>query len=722
MDDVDDLRISQQQLLDEISALLQTTTEPSAANALQLNQELQRRLMQVRTKILAMLQVVRARFSRNEDILVRRLRPRSHFGPHSLNRSGAILRKGTFRFKGNLFFRDIDGRSCPNNEDYEARCHTEMFPTDFDMHSRHVWTLLDKKNVIMGIKQQLLDHRAHSTNALPSGSLKRKPIERHLSTLVSLLASADSSFSIDWNQISTLDLEYRHSPYSCEAMWRVYLTPNLRRDNWSPEEDETLMAVANANRMQNWELIAASLDRRSDYQCFVRFHTALRFLMEPKNSHRWSEEDNDKLRAIVDRNTANSVINWKKVVEYFPDKSKSTLIGRYYYVLHPSISHEPFTTKEDMMLFAAVEEYNGKFHCFPRSLFPNRSLTQLRTRYHNVLAQRNKTDSWSVQDDTRLMSFVTQYGASQWLNCATFLGNHTRTSCRTRFLVIKKFLEQNPNAKVEDLPRRRSKKVSSVNSDNWAQRLQEWQEDPESLVNDERPKGTRVRRPKSKKAKIERQAESFPRLTKVDRELCDLFKFSYNMTLSAPKTFPVPKDVYNFTYVIRALAYKPPIRPSLLQNIFMPNDVLKSYNSMIRNLPDEEGDMKSPLLAPNWSTMMGFRALCILSGDCRKKEAEARSFEYNESLPPIQLFRKRLRALFYRTTLLSRLESQFFTDLPSALVSLPRPKPDYAKLGTHFDLINPEPATQNDLKSEPLSEDEVINTVKQEVEMEYIVS
>lgn len=373
-----------------------------------------------------------------------------------------------------------------------------------------------------------------------------------------------------------------------------------------------------------------------------------------------------------------------------------------------------------MMLFAAVEEYNGKFHCFPRSLFPNRSLTQLRTRYHNVLAQRNKTDSWSVQDDTRLMSFVTQYGASQWLNCATFLGNHTRTSCRTRFLVIKKFLEQNPNAKVEDLPRRRSKKVSLVNSDNWAQRLQEWQEDPESLVNDDRPKGTRVRGPKSKKARIERQAESFSRLSKVDIEFCNFFKFSYNLTLSTPKTFPVPKDVYNLAYVIRALAYKPPIRPSLLQNIFMPNDVLKCYNSMIRNLPDEEGDMKSPLLPPNWSTMMGFRALCILSGDCRK-DTETRSFEYNESLPPIQLFRKRLQALFYRTTLLSRLESQLFTDLPSALVSLPRPKHDYAKMGTHVELIDPEPAPQNDLKSEPLSENEVINTVKQELEMEYTV-
>jgi len=376
-----------------------------------------------------------------------------------------------------------------------------------------------------------------------------------------------------------------------------------------------------------------------------------------------------------------------------------------------------------MMLFAAVEEYNGKFHCFPRSLFPNRSLTQLRTRYHNVLAQRNKTDSWSVQDDTRLMSFVTQHGASQWLNCATFLGNHSRTSCRTRFLVIKKFLEQNPNAKVEDLPRRRSKKVPVVTSDNWAQRLQEWQEDPESLVTAEQIKGSRVRKPKSKKAKIDRIAETTTKLSKVDIELGEFFKYSYNLALTLPTIFPLPKDAHNLAYVVRTLRFKPPIRPSLLQNISMPIELLKCYNVMMRNLPDEKCDSKRSLLAPNWSTMMGFRAMCILSGDCRKQGKEAPLFDYKESAPPIQLFRQRLRTLFYRTTLLSRLESQLFSDLPAALVSLPRPTQDYAKLGINVLLNDPEPEPKKNLKSEPLSEDEMmnLNTVKQEVETEYIV-
>ncbi|XP_017081921.1 snRNA-activating protein complex subunit 4 [Drosophila eugracilis] len=721
MDDVGDLWINQQQLMAEISTLLQTTAESSDENALQLNQELQRRLLQVRSKILTILQIVRARFDRNEDILVRRLRPRTQFSPDSFNLSGAILRKGTFRFKGNLFFRDIDGRSCPNNEDYETRCHTEMFPTDFDMHSRHVWTLLDKKNVIMGIKQQLLDYNAQKMDIIPSASLKRKPTERHLNSLASLLTTVDSGFRIDWNQISTLDLEFRHSPYSCEAMWQVYLSPDINRDDWSPDEDEALLAAASANRMQNWELIASSLDRRSDYQCFVRFNTALRHLVEPRTSYRWSDEDNERLRDLAEKNTANGVINWKKVVEYFPGKSKSTLIGRYYYVLHPSISHDPFTTKEDMMLFAAVEEYNGKFHCFPRTLFPNRSLAQLRTRYHNVLSQRNKTDSWSVQDDNRLMSFVTQYGPSQWLNCAAFLGNHSRTSCRTRYLVIKKFMEQNLNAKVEDLPRRRLRKMSVVNSDNWAQHLQEWQEDPESLMTAQRTKRSQVREPRAKKARTERKEDNSTLLSKVDIEFIEFFKYSYKLPLTIPTIFPIPKDVYNLAHVVRALAYKPPIRPSLLQTISMPNKLIKSYNIMMRNLPDENCDLKSPLLPPNWSTMMGFRAMCILSGDSRKNDSKAKDFVYDESAPPIQLFRQRLRALFYRTTLLSRLESQLFLDLPAALVSMPRPSPDYAKMGTNISLLDHEPEPKNNLKSEPLREDEIINTVKLEVEMEYIV-
>ncbi|KAH8243991.1 hypothetical protein KR032_012049 [Drosophila birchii] len=724
-----DFRLNHHQVLAEVSELLVTTTEPGGSNALLLNQEMQRRLNQVRMKILELLQTVKARYARNEEILVRRLKSRSHYGSEPLNTSGAILRKGTFLFKGNLYFRDIDGRSCPNNDDYETRCHTEMFPSDFDMRSRHVWTLKDKKNVIMGIKQQLLDHSNNSIIDQPSGSRKRKrkPVERHVTTLVNLLTTVDSSFSIDWNQVSTLDVEYRHSPSSCEAMWSVYLRPDLSRDDWTPEEDESLISVVTANRMQNWSLIADTLDRRSDYQCFVRFHTALRHQAESKGTVRWTEEENERLRMQVERNTSNNIINWQNVAEYFPGRSKSTLIGRYFYVLHPSISHDPFSTKEDMMLFAAVEEYNGKFHCFPRTLFPNRSLAQLRTRYHNVLAQRNKTDSWSVEDDTRLMNFVTEHGPSQWVNCATFLGNHSRTSCRTRFTVIKRFLEQNPTATVEDLPRRRSKKVSLVTADNWAQRLEEWQNDPKSLVAaDEQRKFSRLQRPKAKRSKVKLTDSMIDgKMAKIDVDFRDYIKYAYNLAISQPAVFSLPRDSQNLAYVARALSYKPPKRPITLQSIGMPKELIKSYNNMMRNLADDkDDDAKSPLLPPNFSTMMGFRSFCILSGEAPKKDPESQAFDgYDESSPPIQLFRQRLRALFYRTTLLSRLESNLFSNLPTALTKHPRLAVNYIELGSSLNMHEVTQESEKCLKSEELSEDVIISTaVKEEVEPEYMVS
>ncbi|KAH8313880.1 hypothetical protein KR067_013439 [Drosophila pandora] len=711
MEGIEDFQLNQLQLVSEINNLLLTTQAPTDPNALLLNQELQRRLHQVRAKILSLLQVVKARYDRNQEILKRRMQPRSLFRQEHISLSGAILRKGTFRFKGNLYFRDVDGRSCPNNEDYETRCLTEMFPTDFDMRSRHVWTLLDKKNVIMGIKQQLLDHRKDQDKI--TIKRKRRPIERHVQTLASLLGSADSSFSIDWNQISTIDLEYRHSAYSCEAMWRFYLHPDRNRGEWTPEEDDKLIEVATANRMQNWEVIASHTDRRSDYQCFVRINTNLRHLLESSTSNRWTEEENDRLRMVVQKNSVNGITNWNKVLEYFPGRLKSTIIGRYMYVLHPSISHAPFTAKEDMMLFAAVEEYNGKFNCFPRSLFPNRSLAQLRTRYHNTLAQRTKTDAWSVEDDNRLMEFVTEHGTSQWLSCATFLGNHSRTSCRTRFLVIKRFLEQNPTASVEDLPRRRSKKVATVTAENWAQCLQEWQEDPDSIAKMEKGPKSRAKKPRITKSDIPHK------MGKLEMEFHDYFKYGYNLQFLTPKNFSLPKDKLNLAYAAKALRYDPPVRPQPLVGVSMPAELQESYNQMMVDLPKERMNFSSTLLPPNWSTMMGFRALCILSGDCRKKSDK--EFVYEESDPAIQLFRQRLRALFYRTTLLSRLESQIFAQLPSCLQALPRPTPKFIQSGVTINCSYKPP--KENLKSEPLSEDEtpITDAMKQETEVEYIV-
>lgn len=127
------------------------------------------------------------------------------------------------------------------------------------------------------------------------------------------------------------------------------------------------------------------------------------------------------------------------------------------------------------MLLAAVKEYGTKFACIPKTLFPNRSTVQLRSRYNNTIKDRHKYQPWTVEDDRRLVEFVTQHGTSAWLECERFLGNkHSRISCRTRFCTIQKHLKKHPNSDIESVPRRKQYTYAhDVTSENWCKKVLE---------------------------------------------------------------------------------------------------------------------------------------------------------------------------------------------------------------------------------------------------------
>lgn len=76
----------------------------------------------------------------------------------------------------------------------------------------------------------------------------------------------DESFIISWSEIACIDLRYRHTPESCEAIWNVYLQPHLKRSAWTFEENETLLNAAKRYNFQDWVSIANCVDRRSDFQ------------------------------------------------------------------------------------------------------------------------------------------------------------------------------------------------------------------------------------------------------------------------------------------------------------------------------------------------------------------------------------------------------------------------------------------------------------------------
>lgn len=122
-------------------------------NTLNLNHQMQNQLLSIRKQLEKILSNVKDTYKTNDVLLKEGFLNKRKKG---FGIKGAYLRGGTFYLKGNMFFKDIKCRNCPNNEDYEKRKReNEMFPMDLNLKSRHVWSTQDKQGIIVGIKEQV---------------------------------------------------------------------------------------------------------------------------------------------------------------------------------------------------------------------------------------------------------------------------------------------------------------------------------------------------------------------------------------------------------------------------------------------------------------------------------------------------------------------------------------------------------------------------------------
>lgn len=122
-------------------------------NALQQNRQMQIELVAMKEKLEKLLNNVKDSYKLNEVLIKDGIIKRRRKG---VGIKGAYLKGSTFYLKGNMFFKDIKCRNCPNNRDYEERKQQgEMFPMDLNLKSRHVWSTQDKQKVVLGIKEQV---------------------------------------------------------------------------------------------------------------------------------------------------------------------------------------------------------------------------------------------------------------------------------------------------------------------------------------------------------------------------------------------------------------------------------------------------------------------------------------------------------------------------------------------------------------------------------------
>ncbi|XP_055610782.1 uncharacterized protein LOC129757538 isoform X1 [Uranotaenia lowii] len=580
---------------------------------------------------------------------------------------------------GQPYFKDEDLYPGPHNDDYLRRknVYKEFFPLDMFEITDTNWTVKDKVNILKGVKTQIIEFIERENklkikklgNGLEAERLRREFLALQGKDIGELWEKVKNfptnypgqKFELDWLRISNINISGRHSVASCIGIWNNYMIPGLVRSSWKAAEEKKLLAAVKKYNRQDWSSIAKEVPGRSGYQCFVHYQTTFSDLAQIKHE-RWTAEEDARLIRVVDENRIGSNIIWNKVVENMPLRNKVQCYNRYKFTLMRPTKNAKFTPEEDCIITAYVQERGDDFRFMPPNLLPGRSTRQIWARYHHTLKYVNKHSGWTIEDDMRLMNFIkenlTEEGPKKisWAACAKVMSNRSRLSCRTRYYTIERFLEKNPDATLDDVPRRDKNLSSNVTNDNWMSKFMEMRKDGVPTENNKQQPSTsrtKEKTPKVKKVPLFSSTLRCP----FKKRLYEKFKYCYHFKFGnqTPNTALVNHHINVILELLNCSAGSFGIESNLetlsaselatvkgILNVHL-NPSFKAYLASVRYCF---------YYPPNYDTIIGLRGVVLnayyphFKGQEQPINLQKTDPDYENTL---EKFRARFRSLFFWT-------------------------------------------------------------------------
>ncbi|XP_013185040.2 snRNA-activating protein complex subunit 4 [Amyelois transitella] len=388
-------------------------------------------------------------------------------------------RPSQFRYVscGKPYFKDKSFFPAPPNDDTILMMKSEMY--DFSsIPSIPGWTVKDKSDFIRQILKMSQNLQVKELNSQISRLRRhakassigdddiddevdelRKQIEAvNKKSLKDLALPVDQEY--DWETIAN-KLNHRHSAHEYRSLWKLFLHPSINKSSWSKVEHNLLQKLAFSHKMQDWDQIAKELNTgRTGYQCFVYYRTN----MNSDIGQKWSKEEEEYLKRLVDFYKEDNYIPWGRVAASMENRTKVQIYNKYMRLEEQRKGR--FIPEEDAVILTAVDHFGIKnnFRKIQQYL-PGRSVVQLRNRYQ-VLCKNRVSTVWSVKEDKKLVQLLANQdqNMSNYATVCEFFPGKDRAQLRARHKTLLKWMKRYPNLDLSFAPRRGSRRLGHGNA------------------------------------------------------------------------------------------------------------------------------------------------------------------------------------------------------------------------------------------------------------------